>query len=125
MFLFQFDHLPFTSNDENFVEAFAIFCGMGINNVKMYETAVLALAKQQVGDPFNYNIDQFRGLCPLKISFHCSGQFSFCQLFDVYHSKGPRQDGEAMNFNTKSSWPRKNFRQKTSFLNFRLSYSIK
>ena len=70
MFLFQFDHLPFTSNDENFVEAFAIFCGMGINNVKMYETAVLALAKQQVGDPFNYNIGQFRGLCPLKILFH-------------------------------------------------------
>jgi hypothetical protein len=30
------------------VEAFAIFCGMGINNVKMYETAVLAMAKQQV-----------------------------------------------------------------------------
>jgi hypothetical protein len=28
--------------------AFAIFCGMGINNVKMYETAVLAMAKQQV-----------------------------------------------------------------------------
>ena len=45
---FQFDNLPFTSNDENFVEAFAIFCGMGINNVKMYETAVLAMAKQQV-----------------------------------------------------------------------------
>jgi hypothetical protein len=44
----QFDNLPFTSNDENFVEAFAIFCGMGINNVKMYETAVLAMAKQQV-----------------------------------------------------------------------------
>ena len=30
------------------MEAFAIFCGMGINNVKMYETAVLAMAKQQV-----------------------------------------------------------------------------
>ena len=36
------------SNDENFVEAFAIFCGMGISNVRMYETAVVAMAKQQV-----------------------------------------------------------------------------
>lgn len=44
----KFDNLPFTSNDENFVEAFAIFCGMGISNVKMYETAVVAMAKQQV-----------------------------------------------------------------------------
>lgn len=36
------------SNDENFVEAFAIFCGMGITNVKMYEAAMVAMAKQQV-----------------------------------------------------------------------------
>ena len=40
--------LPFTSNDENFLEAFAIFCGMGISNVRMYETACVAMAKQQV-----------------------------------------------------------------------------
>ena len=40
--------LPFTSNDENFLEAFAIFCGMGITNVRMYETACVAMAKQQV-----------------------------------------------------------------------------
>ena len=38
----------FTSNDENFLEAFAIFCGMGISNVRMYETACVAMAKQQV-----------------------------------------------------------------------------
>ena len=44
----KFDNLPFTSNDENFLEAFAIFCGMGISNVKMYETACTAMAKQQV-----------------------------------------------------------------------------
>ena len=44
----KFDSLPFTKNDENFVEAFAIFCGMGINNVRMYEKAVVAMAKQQV-----------------------------------------------------------------------------
>lgn len=44
----KFDDLPFTKNDENFVEAFAIFCGMGINNVRMFEKAVMAMAKQQV-----------------------------------------------------------------------------
>ncbi|XP_020283461.1 dual 3',5'-cyclic-AMP and -GMP phosphodiesterase 11 isoform X2 [Pseudomyrmex gracilis] len=40
--------LPFTKNDENFVEAFAIFCGMGIHNTHMYEKAVIAIAKQTV-----------------------------------------------------------------------------
>jgi GTP-sensing pleiotropic transcriptional regulator CodY len=38
----------FTKNDENFVEAFAIFCGMGINNTHMYEKAIAAMAKQSV-----------------------------------------------------------------------------
>lgn len=31
----KFNDLPFTKNDENFVEAFSIFCGMGINNTNM------------------------------------------------------------------------------------------
>jgi len=44
----KFDQLPFTSNDENFVEAFAIFCGMAISNVTHYEAAIVAMAKQQV-----------------------------------------------------------------------------
>ena len=44
----KFDGLPFTKNDENFVEAFAIFCGMGLHNVRMYEKACIAMAKQQV-----------------------------------------------------------------------------
>ncbi|XP_011343086.1 dual 3',5'-cyclic-AMP and -GMP phosphodiesterase 11 isoform X2 [Ooceraea biroi] len=44
----KFDDLPFTKNDENFVEAFAIFCGMGIHNTHMYEKAVIAMAKQSV-----------------------------------------------------------------------------
>lgn len=44
----KFDNLPFTSNDENFLEAFAIFCGMGIHNTNMYEKAITAMAKQKV-----------------------------------------------------------------------------
>ncbi len=41
-------HQNFTRNDENFVEAFAIFCGMGIHNTNMYEKAIVAMAKQSV-----------------------------------------------------------------------------
>ncbi|XP_063975881.1 dual 3',5'-cyclic-AMP and -GMP phosphodiesterase 11 isoform X3 [Diachasmimorpha longicaudata] len=44
----KFDDLLFTKNDENFVEAFAIFCGMGIHNTHMYERAIIAMAKQSV-----------------------------------------------------------------------------
>ncbi|XP_055685169.1 dual 3',5'-cyclic-AMP and -GMP phosphodiesterase 11 isoform X2 [Lutzomyia longipalpis] len=44
----KFNDLIFTKNDENFVEAFAIFCGMGIHNTHMYEKAVVAMAKQSV-----------------------------------------------------------------------------
>lgn len=44
----KFNGLPFTKNDENFVEAFAIFCGMGIHNTHMYEKAMVAIAKQSV-----------------------------------------------------------------------------
>lgn len=44
----KFNNLPFTKNDENFVEAFAIFCGMGIHNTYMYERAIVAIAKQNV-----------------------------------------------------------------------------
>lgn len=44
----KFNDLLFTQNDENFVEAFAIFCGMGIHNTRMYEDATTAVAKQKV-----------------------------------------------------------------------------
>ncbi|XP_032591613.1 dual 3',5'-cyclic-AMP and -GMP phosphodiesterase 11 isoform X1 [Drosophila grimshawi] len=44
----KFNELDFTKNDENFVEAFAIFCGMGIHNTHMYEKAIVAMAKQSV-----------------------------------------------------------------------------
>ncbi|KAJ6649109.1 Dual 3',5'-cyclic-AMP and -GMP phosphodiesterase 11 [Pseudolycoriella hygida] len=44
----KFGNLNFTRNDENFVEAFAIFCGMGIHNTNMYEKAIVAMAKQSV-----------------------------------------------------------------------------
>lgn len=47
LFIYYFSQ-NFTRNDENFVEAFAIFCGMGIHNTHMYEKAIVAMAKQSV-----------------------------------------------------------------------------
>ncbi|KAH9492518.1 Dual 3',5'-cyclic-AMP and -GMP phosphodiesterase 11 [Bulinus truncatus] len=44
----KLDGTAFNKNDENLFEAFAIFCGMGINNTQMYETAIRAVAKQRV-----------------------------------------------------------------------------
>ncbi|XP_061619670.1 cGMP-specific 3',5'-cyclic phosphodiesterase isoform X1 [Phyllopteryx taeniolatus] len=38
----------FNRNDEQFLEAFAIFCGLAIQNTQMYETVERAMAKQQV-----------------------------------------------------------------------------
>ena len=38
----------FTENDERFLEAFAIFCGMAIRNAAEYERAVVSEAKLKV-----------------------------------------------------------------------------
>uniref|UniRef100_A0A670IUM3 Phosphodiesterase n=1 Tax=Podarcis muralis TaxID=64176 RepID=A0A670IUM3_PODMU len=38
----------FNRNDEQFLEAFVIFCGLGIQNTQMYETVERAMAKQMV-----------------------------------------------------------------------------
>ncbi|KAG2466637.1 PDE5A phosphodiesterase, partial [Polypterus senegalus] len=38
----------FNRNDEQFMEAFAIFCGLGIQNTQMYEAVERAMAKQVV-----------------------------------------------------------------------------
>ncbi|XP_071039979.1 dual 3',5'-cyclic-AMP and -GMP phosphodiesterase 11 [Parasteatoda tepidariorum] len=39
---------PFNKNDEHIFEAFAIFCGMGLQNTQMYEKAIKAMAKTKV-----------------------------------------------------------------------------
>jgi len=62
--------LPFTSNDENFLEAFAIFCGMGITNVRMYETACEARAKQQV----TLEVLSYHAIAPLDEAIKLSRQ---------------------------------------------------
>lgn len=45
----------FTENDERFVEAFAVFCGMAIKNAAEYERAVVSEARLSVAfDVMNY-----------------------------------------------------------------------
>lgn len=39
---------PFTDADVSILEAFAIFCGLGIHNTQMYENACKLMAKQKV-----------------------------------------------------------------------------
>ena len=73
----KFDNLPFTSNDENFLEAFAIFCGMGISNVKMYETACTAMAKQQVA----LEVLSYHAIAPLDEAVKLSRYISPVSVF--------------------------------------------
>ena len=73
----KFDNLPFTSNDENFLEAFAIFCGMGISNVKMYETACTAMAKQQVA----LEVLSYHAIAPLDEAVKLSRYISPASVF--------------------------------------------
>ncbi|XP_031441005.1 cGMP-specific 3',5'-cyclic phosphodiesterase isoform X2 [Clupea harengus] len=42
------DVKAFNRNDEQFLEAFAIFCGLGIQNTQMYETVEKVMAKQAI-----------------------------------------------------------------------------
>ncbi|XP_022315399.2 dual 3',5'-cyclic-AMP and -GMP phosphodiesterase 11-like isoform X1 [Crassostrea virginica] len=44
----KLDGSIFNKNDENLFEAFAIFCGLGINNTQTYETLMKAMAKQRI-----------------------------------------------------------------------------
>ncbi|CAG9564788.1 unnamed protein product [Danaus chrysippus] len=70
----KFDDLLFTKNDENFVEAFAIFCGMGIHNTHMYEKAITAMAKQSV------TLDCFRSNASIFVlSYHASASLDDAQ----------------------------------------------
>lgn len=38
----------FTQSDEHILEAFAIFCGLGISNTRIYEETAKLAAQQQV-----------------------------------------------------------------------------
>ena len=59
----------FNRNDEQFLEAFAIFCGLGIQNTQMYETVERAMAKQEVTLEVRpvkaHRTAKPSGLCPL------------------------------------------------------------
>ncbi|RUS91426.1 hypothetical protein EGW08_000856, partial [Elysia chlorotica] len=44
----RIDGLPFDEHDDQLFEAFAIFCGLGINNCQLYEQVSLSAARQAV-----------------------------------------------------------------------------
>lgn len=46
--LFQDNGMAFTDSDASIIDAFAIFCGLGIHNTQMYENACKLMAKQKV-----------------------------------------------------------------------------
>lgn len=45
---FQNNESSFSELDVSILEAFAIFCGLGIHNTQMYESACKLMAKQKV-----------------------------------------------------------------------------
>ena len=58
----QNNGLPFNESDIALFEAFAIFCGIGIHNTKMYEGAIKMMAKQKVAlDCLSYHASASQG----------------------------------------------------------------
>ncbi|GIY28839.1 dual 3',5'-cyclic-AMP and -GMP phosphodiesterase 11 [Caerostris darwini] len=53
---------PFTKNDENFFEIFAIFCGLGIQHAQVYERSMKAIAKTKV----TLEVLSYHAIAPLK-----------------------------------------------------------
>ncbi|XP_038114377.1 dual 3',5'-cyclic-AMP and -GMP phosphodiesterase 11 isoform X2 [Culex quinquefasciatus] len=92
----KFDSLIFTKNDENFVEAFAIFCGMGIHNTHMYEKAIVAMAKQSVTlEVLSYHasatMDDATRLRQLKVP-----SAAFYQLYDFKFDDLEMEDSDTL-----------------------------
>uniref|UniRef100_T1JHX2 3',5'-cyclic-GMP phosphodiesterase n=1 Tax=Strigamia maritima TaxID=126957 RepID=T1JHX2_STRMM len=78
------DNMPFTQNDEHFLEAFAIFCGMGIHNTQMYEKAIKAMAKQRV----TLEVLSYHAAAPLETAQKLKKQvIPSAQAFHLYDFK--------------------------------------
>lgn len=60
---------PFNRNDEQFLEAFVIFCGLGIQNTQMYEAVERAMAKQMVTLEVGWHTWDPLRLCGHTLSF--------------------------------------------------------
>lgn len=68
---------PFNRNDEQFLEAFVIFCGLGIQNTQMYEAVERAMAKQMVTLEVGWRVRVPLGLCGHTLSF-CPSPGTIC-----------------------------------------------
>lgn len=65
---------PFNRNDEQFLEAFVIFCGLGIQNTQMYEAVERAMAKQMVTLEVGHSFGDLRAvashhICDVMVAF--------------------------------------------------------
>ncbi|XP_064458491.1 dual 3',5'-cyclic-AMP and -GMP phosphodiesterase 11-like isoform X2 [Ornithodoros turicata] len=73
---------PFNKNDEQLLEAFAIFCGLGIQNTQMYEKVVKSMAKQRV----TLEVLSYHATAPLDEAEKLSNLHRV-QLSDRHHQK--------------------------------------
>lgn len=72
---------PFNRNDEQFLEAFVIFCGLGIQNTQMYEAVERAMAKQMVTLEVGWHLQDF-SVSMAKLSTYTSPcNSSWCLLY--------------------------------------------
>lgn len=74
---------PFNRNDEQFLEAFVIFCGLGIQNTQMYEAVERAMAKQMVTLEVGWLMQDALDLCGHTLSFcpfPCNSLWGLCVI---------------------------------------------
>ena len=73
------------------LQAFAIFCGMGIHNTQMYENTVRAMARQSVAlEVLSYHasapmeeVNRLKVSCCKLIKYNLKGHFLPCAIRDV------------------------------------------
>ncbi|XP_028330453.1 cGMP-specific 3',5'-cyclic phosphodiesterase isoform X3 [Gouania willdenowi] len=119
----------FNRNDEQFLEAFAIFCGLGIQNTQMYETVERAMAKQEVTlEVLSYHAsageDESRELQVTALATVPSAQ-SF-RLMDFSFSDFELSDTETTLAASLCQWilsVKKNYRRNVAYHNWRHAFN--
>lgn len=74
---------PFNRNDEQFLEAFVIFCGLGIQNTQMYEAVERAMAKQMVTLEVSQYLRDFSASMAIHSAYTFLCNSSWCLLLSL------------------------------------------
>eukprot|EP00092_Neocalanus_flemingeri_P076021 GFUD01094260.1.p1 GENE.GFUD01094260.1~~GFUD01094260.1.p1 ORF type:complete len:916 (+),score=231.39 GFUD01094260.1:166-2913(+) len=135
----------FTSNDESFVEAFGIFCGISLANVSNYEQAKAAEARSQVAlDIMTYHASSNTAdanslaskVVPSSLSLHLqSFSFTDCELEDMDTLMGSLRmfydldlvKKFKLNHKTMCQWiltVKKNYRPEVVYHNWRHAFNV-